>query len=1124
MLTLRRARLSAPLGAHPDGRPVSGFGAGSGAGAGAGVGEPAALDAIQRQAAAYRGPLLRVLGGPGTGKTTTAVEVVLDRVRSGEARPDQCLMLTSSRLAAASLRDRVTSQLGGTSTEPLARTHQSLGFGILRQAAALRGEPAPRLLSGPEQDVILRDLLAGHAAGAATAPVWPERVREALGTRGFRAELRDLLMRAVEHGLEADDLARLGRQHDRQEWVAGAQVLREYDQVTALSAAGAYDPAWILSAAADLLEDDAEALDRVASGLRLIVVDDAQELTSAAARLLRVLAGAGGGLAVVLVGDPDSAVQTFRGADPRFLADGWTALGEGPTLVLPTAYRLPAANREAAERVARKIGALGGGRQRAAAAGRRGGEVDVRLVRAVSQEAALVAAELREAHLRHGVPWSEMAVIVRGQGRTATLRRVLMAAGVPVGTAATDLPVRDEVAVRPLLALLRTVLDLARSHPAGSDSIDPLDSAGAVGPVVAIDPQVAVDVLMSPLGGADAVTLRRLRRSLRQAELDTGGGRTSDELLAEALLHEGLLAGIGAEGLAARRVARVIAAGVAAAAVRGDGGAARWAPGVTAESVLWAMWSASGLAGRWRDAALAGGPGGARADRDLDAVVGLFDAAATFVDRLPQAGPEQFLAHIASQDIPGDTLVARAPAGETVALLTPQAAAGREWRLVCVAGVQEGVWPDLRLRGSLLGSEHLVDVVTGRAGSFRGAQAAVRYDETRLFLVALTRASERVVVTAVRSDDEQPSVYLDVVDPLPDDCDGQREFTEVAGTMTLPSLVAQLRRELLDASPQVRGQAVSALARLAREGVPGADPAQWWALTMVSDDRPLRAPEESVPVSPSKVEAFGRCGLRWLLMACGGDGPPVGAADIGTLVHGIAADLGDADAETLAAEVDARWPRLGLPRGWVSDRKRDEAHAMVRRLAAYFDAARASGWTKLGAEVEMQVALGRVVLRGQVDRLEQAPDGRLRVIDYKTGSSKPKVEELARHPQLGAYQLAVQAGAFLGAGTTSAGTTSAGATSAGATSAGATTPGATSAGTASAGTTSAGAALLQIGKAANKGITLQSQPPLDADDEPGWAEALVRQAGEGMAAAEFTARTGEWCSQCQLKACCPLQP
>ena len=118
------------------------------------------LDDVQQAALAHRGGVLRVLGGPGTGKTTTAVELVVARVESGSATPDQCLVLTSSRTAAGALRERVTARLGRTSTEPLARTHQAFGFGILRQAAALRGDPTPRLLSGPEQDVILRDLLA----------------------------------------------------------------------------------------------------------------------------------------------------------------------------------------------------------------------------------------------------------------------------------------------------------------------------------------------------------------------------------------------------------------------------------------------------------------------------------------------------------------------------------------------------------------------------------------------------------------------------------------------------------------------------------------------------------------------------------------------------------------------------------------------------------------------------------------------------------------------------------------------------------------------------------------------------------------------------------------------------
>ncbi len=136
----------------------------------------------------------------------------------------------------------MTARLGGTTTTPLARTHQSFGFGVLREAAALVGDPTPRLLSGPEQDVILRELLAGHASGDTAAPPWPTEVVPALGTRGFRTELRDLLMRAVELGLDPEDLAALGAEHGRPEWVAGAAVLREYDEVTALSAPGAFDP------------------------------------------------------------------------------------------------------------------------------------------------------------------------------------------------------------------------------------------------------------------------------------------------------------------------------------------------------------------------------------------------------------------------------------------------------------------------------------------------------------------------------------------------------------------------------------------------------------------------------------------------------------------------------------------------------------------------------------------------------------------------------------------------------------------------------------------------------------------------------------------------------------------
>ena len=70
------------------------------------------LDAEQRACSSSDGPLVRVLGAPGTGKTTTAVELVVDRVARGGLAPDQCLLLTSTRVAAARLRERVTARLG----------------------------------------------------------------------------------------------------------------------------------------------------------------------------------------------------------------------------------------------------------------------------------------------------------------------------------------------------------------------------------------------------------------------------------------------------------------------------------------------------------------------------------------------------------------------------------------------------------------------------------------------------------------------------------------------------------------------------------------------------------------------------------------------------------------------------------------------------------------------------------------------------------------------------------------------------------------------------------------------------------------------------------------------------
>ncbi|WEV78141.1 ATP-dependent DNA helicase [Janibacter cremeus] len=1019
-------------------------------------------DEDQAAAVAARGDLVRVLGGPGTGKTSVAVASVLDRIAKGECAPEEVLLVSATRLGAAAARDAVTAGLTGATTEPLARTMQSLGFAVLRQQAALLGQPAPRLLSGAEQDVVLGELLAGHEEGG-TRPDWPEDLELALRTRGFREELRDLLMRAIEHGVDPDGLAALGAAHERPEWVAAAQVAREYDEVTALSRPGAFDPAWVLTAAAELLEVDGEARDRVRAGIRTVVVDDAQELTAPAARLLRTLTG--GGVDLVLVGDPDATVQGFRGADPHHLVGEWPGR-TGPVLLLGRGHRLPGSVHAAAARVTPKIAALGGGAQRRSTPVDRPGTVAAHVLHSGAQEAAFIAHELRAAHLRDGVAWRDMAVIVRGAARQATLRRVLAARGVPVDADARRVPLREEPAARPLLQLLGLVVDLAR------------------GRLEAPDVTTVLDLLASPLVGADAVAVRRLRRALRREELAAGGTRSSDELLSRLVLDPDRLAHVGDEAAPLHRVAQVLAAGRAAAPLDDDGSG--WAPGVSAEVVLWEMWRASGVAERWQATALSGGAAGARADAALDAVVALFDAAAAHQDALPASGPDSFLDAVASQAVAADSLAAQSPDPDAVALVTPQSAAGEEWHTVVLAGVQEGVWPDLRQRGSLLGSERLVDVVTGRDGTGAGAAAAVRHDETRLFHVALTRARQRVLVTAVAAEDEQPSVYLDLVDPRPDD-GSRREPSDVPAPLDLTGVVATLRQRLADEDDAVVAHAVARLAELRAAGVPGADPAAWWALRDLSDDRPVRADGASVSVSPSKVQSFGDCALRWLLTSAGGEGVRSTSMEVGTLIHDIAHELGDAGEEAFLAELDQRWASLGMPPGWVTDQKFDRAKQMVHWLAAYHARAASEGWRPVATEADFRVQLGRAVLRGSVDRLEADEEGRLRVIDYKTGSSAPTGPEVEAHPQLGAYQVAIEEGGF-----------------------------------ADHGSSSAGAALVQLGKAYTSGKAVQQQDPLAHGEDPRWVHELIEETAQGMAAASFVARPEDaTCRVCPVRSSCP---
>nr|MBA2474190.1 ATP-dependent helicase [Pseudonocardiales bacterium] len=540
----------------------------------------------------------------------------------------------------------------------------------------------------------------------------------------------------------------------------------------------------------------------------------------------------------------------------------------------------------------------------------------------------------------------------------------------------------------------------------------------------------------------------------------------------------------------ARRLAGLLTA-TARAARRGD----------SAEEVLWQMWQASGLAQRWAVIAARGGTAGAQADRDLDAVVALFDAAARYADRLPgadggPAGVLGFCDYLTDQQIPGDSLAARSPQGESVTVATVHAAAGREWSLVAVPGVQEGSWPDLRLRGSLLGVEHLVDTTAGIESTTVSRTAPLLAEERRLLLVAASRARHRLLVTAVRGEDEQPSRFLDELEGT-DASTHERPVQPRQRGLILAELVAELRRVCCDPAEDSvrRGSAAAGLAQLAHAGVPGSHPDAWYGLGAPSSDASLRVPGEPVRVSPSLVELVSNCPLRWLLTRHGGEDVRALPAVTGSLVHRLvqAAAAGASDQQLELALAQA-WAGVDAGAPWYSRAEQQRVRQMVALFRSWWSASRGE-LTEVGCEQAFEVQLPPtdtaddpvVQLHGRVDRLERDRHGRPVIVDVKTSKVPVSKEAAQGHSQLAVYQLAAAYGGFAEHGLP-------------------TEPG--------------GACIVAV-SARNPASVQRDQLPLDPAALGRWHD-VVREAARRTAGPEFVAIDSGDCARCPSKIACPL--
>ncbi|HEV3472163.1 MAG TPA: ATP-dependent DNA helicase [Actinomycetota bacterium] len=924
------------------------------------------LDHAQRAVVDHAAGALLALGGPGTGKTRVLEERFVSLGSNG-VTPDRILLLVPNRTQKMALQDRLTRRLlesrDALVEVPVYTWHGFAYHLVSRHYDKLDYSEPPVLLTSPEQWGAIRDGLANEPEAN-----WPNH-KHLLRNRGFVDEVVDFFIRVGQRAMDPPELEPLARV--RPAW---AELISFYKRHHAqLRDRSRVDYPTLLRDAVELLANFDDVRESLHDRFRHILVDDGQELALVQQRLLHFLTAftttGDKQRSLVIAGDPDSAIETFRGAEPEWIDDFGKEFGDHESVALTTSYRLGPEVGEPALRM------IGRNNPRDHRPQRFAGESTLEVWRYgnLAAEVEAIARDIRMAHLNDKIAYEDMAILLTSpRSMLPPLERALDALEVPFSVSAPDRPLGREPIVRAFLDLDA----LARSDEPDAEELGHL--------------------LRSRLVGLDDATVRELERVARVA------GRPLMKVIEDP-------AGLEDHPGAVERLAEFVRL---RDIVRAN-------TEVPADQAFYAAWEGSLLRRDLEEGARAGLDHPAH--RDLDALVAFSRALSRFVERRgapirEKATFEDYREAIGRADFGSDPWLPPERSGGGVNVVSFHGAKGKEWKLVAVAGVVEGAIPKGR-RATGLFDPYYLDETDPVARNKKNEM-----EDRRVFYVSITRATQRCIVTTSPGPTRrgEPSRFIEELTGAVPDFEDRADLPP----LTFSEAAARYRKTLADASAPAaeRLAALAAITEICKldPSCTSAQPSEWWWRWDWSEGSvPLRVqqqqteqedvPLEKLRTSYSRISTYDNCGLQYLLSVALGLDPETSHSMVfGSVIHKLFEELETGALPVEPAAAYARYDELfkkiasQFPNRAVARQYYRDGQKMIERYGKFLKPG-----TAAKAEIGFRVELDGHHITGRIDRVDKRGN-KLVISDYKTSRHPVQFEEARESLQLAIYYLAAQ--------------------------------------------------------------------------------------------------------------------